>query len=427
MKKRLLCLLAVAAATFSAVAQPRVAGSRITDYKIVYCSTAEAEEGFDAARQLQLQIAEATACTLDVVSDGDRRSGKAIVVKNSGRCGTFEYDVRCAGSKLTIDAGGCWAMFKAGKLLASSLKEGDVKSSWKASGTVEGEFLFPIAEGCNLRILDDNIWDYSRDTIPPAWKALGVDCRDDVRAPQFAALVRAYMPDVLNLQEYNRHMHDRFYPLIQQYGYEIAYESGNDWNNTPVFYNTATVELVKANYNLYTPKRWSNHGSKSFTSAVLRHKATGKVFAVINTHLWYKGESAQSGSDNARAAQAHLMMAESDIICSKYNGPVFVTGDMNCYEDSLPIQIFLSNGYVPCYKAATVYGDNHNGHHICAPNDGFSRKSRRISPEREGGAIDHCLVRDDSGAAEVKVFDCIQAAFTIKLTDHYPNLIDIKL
>lgn len=425
MKRRLLFSLAVVALTaLTVAAQPRVAGSRITDYKIVYSSSAEAEEGIDAAKQLQGQIADAAACTLDIVADSDYKGGKAIFIKNTGRCGTFEYDARYGGGKLIIDAGGCWAMLKAGQIFSACLKDGNLKSSWKAAGTVEGEFLFPRAQGSNLRILDDNIWDYSRDTIPPAWQALGVDCRDGVRAPQFAAIVRAYMPDVVNLQEYSEHMHRIFYPLIQRYGYAIAYESGKDWNNTPVFYNTNTVELVKANFNLYTPKRWSNHGSKSFTSAVLRHKATGKCFAVINTHLWFKSEKVQKGSDHARAAQAHLMMAESDIIRSKNDIPVVVTGDMNCYEHSLPIQEFIKSGYVPCYKAATAYGDNHNGHHICGPKDGFSRKSRRPSPEREKGAIDHCLI---SGDAEVKVFDCIQAAFTVKLTDHYPNLIDVKL
>ena len=37
---------------------------------------------------------------------------------------------------------------------------------------------FKIAEGADLRILDDNIWDYSKDTIPPKWKAIGEDPRD---------------------------------------------------------------------------------------------------------------------------------------------------------------------------------------------------------------------------------------------------------
>ncbi len=45
------------------------------------------------------------------------------------------------------------------------------------------EAKFKIAEGADLRILDDNIWDYSKDTIPPKWKEIGEDPRDCNRAP----------------------------------------------------------------------------------------------------------------------------------------------------------------------------------------------------------------------------------------------------
>ena len=34
---------------------------------------------------------------------------------------------------------------------------------------------------------------------------------------------------------------------------------------------------------------------------------------------------------------------------------------------------------------------------------------------------------DPSRTAEVKVFDCIMEDYTVKLTDHYPNLIDVRL
>ena len=95
---------------------------------------------------------------------------------------------------------------------------------------------YKVAKGADLRILDDNIWDYSKDTIPPAWQKLGEDPRDSVRGPQLARLISDYAPDVFALQEYSKHMHDVFYPLVQKKGYQIAYESGKNWNNTPIFY-----------------------------------------------------------------------------------------------------------------------------------------------------------------------------------------------
>lgn len=285
-----------------------------------------------------------------------------------------------------------------------------------------------IAEGADLRILDDNIWDYSKDTIPPAWKAIGEDPRDFRRAPQFARLINDYLPDVFAFQEYSAHMHDEFYPLIRKDGYVIAWESKEDWNNTPLFYNEKTLELLYVNYTLYAPSTWSNHGSKSYTAAVFRRKSDGKVFAVIGTHLWWKSDRAQAGSTRARASQLSLVLAEAEGILAKYgNIPVFVMGDMNCEENTIPVRQLLEAGYKPCYKIATVYGDNHNGHHICSPGEGYSKESRRKGEDRETGAIDHCLLLDEEGNTEVKVFNCIMEDYTVKLTDHYPNYIDVKL
>lgn len=287
---------------------------------------------------------------------------------------------------------------------------------------------YKIAESADIRILDDNIWDYSLDTIPPKWKEIGEDPRDFVRAPQLARLVTDYMPDVLTLQEYSSHMHDEFYPKIAKEGYVIAWESGKDWNNTPIFYYEKSVEPLYVNYHKYTPKQWCNRGTKSFTSIVLKRKSDGKIFAVVNTHLWWKSEKMQPGSTMARASQLRLIMAEADIIKAKYgNIPVFVVGDMNCEENTVPLQQMIQGGYVPCYKVALEYADNNNGHHICGPNDGFSTKSTRVAPDRENGAIDHCLLLDTEGNVQVIVFDCIMEEYTVKLTDHYPLLLDVKL
>lgn len=223
-------------------------------------------------------------------------------------------------------------------------------------------------------------------------------------------------------------MHNEFYPLVEKKGYVIAWESKEDWNNTPIFYNKKTLEPIYVYYNVYTPARWCNHGSKSFTSAVFRRKDDGKVFAIIGTHLWWKSDKAQPGSTMARASQLRLVMAEAEIIRAKFGDvPVFVVGDMNCEEGTVPIQQMIQGGYKPCYKVATVYGDTHNGHHICSPKDGYSTVSRRRGPEREAGAIDHCLVYDPSASVEIRVFDCIMEEYTVKLTDHYPNIIDVKL
>ncbi len=428
MKKQLiLSIILLAAIAPQTKAQRKIAGTRMTDFTIVYSSALEDEEGIDAARTLRQRLIAAELPELKIAPDTSFRRGRAIRLVRSEDRAPFDYAVRISRGDLIIDGGGNWAMEKAVQRIAQRLREGDIPHDANIDGTVEGECLFARAAGSNLRILADNIWDYSRDDIPEAWLRIGEDPRDDVRAPQFVQLVRAFMPDVLDLQEYSLHMHERFYPLIRKYGYRIAYEGAGQWNNTPIFYNPETVELVDVNYVLYTPACWSNIGSKSFTSAVFRKRDTGRTFAVINTHLWWKSEAAQAGSTYARAAQVRLMMAEAEVLKSKYGCTIFVTGDLNTYEDSLPVRQFIEGGYTPCYKAATDATDNQNGHHICAPNDGYSRASRRRSPDREKGAIDHSFIYNAQEDVTIKSFTCITPRFTVKLTDHYPYLIDATL
>jgi endonuclease/exonuclease/phosphatase family metal-dependent hydrolase len=130
----------------------------------------------------------------------------------------------------------------------------------------------------------------------------------------------------------------------------------------------------------------------------------------------------------ARAAQIRLMMAEAEIIKAKFgNIPLFMIGDMNCEENTVPIQQLIQSDYKQCYKVAVDYGDNNNGHHICSPGEGYSLESKRKGPDRETGAIDHCLILDLENRAEVRVFDCIMHEYIAKLTDHYPLLLDVNL
>ena len=430
MKKVLLFSVSVlmGATWMSAVPQHKIAGTAPAKFTIVYDANAEDEEGKDVATSFQKRMQEVAGVILPVSPANQVKKGyKTISFVHSAGKKVFDYEIKAVKGGLVIDAGGCWAMQKASEYIAAVLAKKDIPSNYKLTGSVEGQFLFPRRSDVNLRILDDNIWDYSLDTIPDVWKKAGIDCRDDARAPEFAQLVRAYMPDVVTLQEYNNHMHVRLFPVLQQYGYAMANNpSVGPWAHTPIMYNPGNIELIEAHNTLYTPEQWSNRGTKSFTVAVFRHKATGKTFAVLNTHLWWQGDGRMPGSTYARASQVRLMMAEAELIKSKYNCVMFITGDMNCEESTIPIQQFIQAGYVQCYKAATVYGNRDNGHHICAPKEVGVRQSRRKGADREIGAIDHCLMYNTQDT-EVKIFDCIQAYFTVKLTDHYPNLIDVRL
>ena len=403
----------------------KLAGVSLERYSIVYSAQAEDEEGKGLALDIRKRIQDLTGKEIPVSPDTKTTKGAKISLVHSPGMKTFDYAVKSTKGNVVIDGGGCWAMRKAADIVVDQMVKKGVPSGYSVKGSVEGEYLFPRREDVNLRILDDNVW-YFKDTIPDVWKKAGLDCRDKVRAPQYVQLVRAYMPDIVAFQEYNDHMHSIFYDRLQRYDYMIAYECKEEpWNYTPIFYNKQNIELIESRFNRYIPSPWITK-SKSYTAAVFKHKSSGKIFAILNTHLWWKRDTVQAGSDYARASQIRLVMAEAEIIKQKYDCPIFVTGDMNCEEGSLPMQQFLQGGYVPCYKVATVYANKDNGHHVCSPNEVGIRESRRKSPEREKGAIDHCLIYNAKDT-EIKVFDCIQAYFTVRLTDHYPNLVDARL
>ncbi len=407
-------------------AKGKIAGAKPGAYTIVYNNSAEAEEGIDMATLLQKKIAAATAVTVPISSDSLFKKGKALCITHAPKTGVFDYSIKATKGQVVINGGGCWAMTKAVDILAEKLQNGDVPNNYNVKGTVYDQVLFPREHGVNLRIMDDNVWGYRKETIPDSWKNLPADPRDDARVPQFYQLFRAYMPDVITLQEYNDHMDDRLFPMLEKLGYRHTIKPESNWNNTPVIYNQNAVELIKADYLLYPGMGLANTYTKSYAIAIFKHKATGKTFGVASTHLWWKKEADQVGSTQLRAASVRLLMCQIELLQQQYDCPFFVCGDMNCEEHTIPIQQFLQGGYEPCYKLATVYADNHNGHHNCFPQSGYSRHSNRFAPTRDA-AIDHCLLYNNKDRVEIKVFDCIQAYFTVPLTDHYPNVIDAVL
>lgn len=287
----------------------------------------------------------------------------------------------------------------------------------------------PLTDGAALRILDWNIWGYNKDTIPAAWQKLGRDPRRDARAPMFAEVIKAYHPDLIDLQEFNKKMFLSWGPTLKNAGYKLANdENAQIWCQTPIFYNPETVELVEQSAVNYVPYKFAVNNSKSYTAAIFKQIKTGKLFAVINTHLWWQNDLKMPGSNYARTSQVYSIMAEAETIMSKYNCPIFVTGDMNSTEPDKPVSQFLEGGYKPCYKIATKVTDNRCGVHMCGP-EGYSltRVNKSLPTDREKGAIDHCLLYNAQNGTEVVGFICDYEEFISYISDHYPNVIDFNL
>lgn len=311
-------------------------------------------------------------------------------------------------------------------------------AEYDQKGNPKGEYLFPKADGANLRILDMNIWQWDGKKVPEDWVKLGADCTNKVRCEGYTGLVQAYLPEVICLQEYSMKMHEYMYPSYKNCGYEMTFLP-DSINYTPIYYMKNKLKLISTSYVSYALP-YNNHGTKSYTTAVFRLKANKQVFAVINTHLWWKSEKVMAGSDNARLEQVRLILKEAEKLRKVYSCPVFIMGDLNCNLRSEALRLALDAGYRPAWEVATEYGDLRCGHHQCNKN-GFSRVQNKTD---DGfGCIDHFFVHEKdlsfdknksdnsknkcSAKVEVKVFKRDYAWFTVMLTDHYPNYADIEL
>ena len=299
-----------------------------------------------------------------------------------------------------------------------------LRARYDVHGNPEMAYLFPKADGANLRILDVNIWEWNgkKNELPPAWIEAGEDCTNEHRSEGYAGLFAAYMPEVICLQEYANAMHKHMYPYLKEMGYEITFIPEKH-NYTPIYYKKGSVKLLETAYYPHELP-YNNHDTKSYTTAVFKLKKNGRKFIVINTHLWWKSEKAMAGSDNARSEQLKKIMETAQELVSKHNCPVFLMGDMNCNLNSEAMKNTLAEGYKPAWQIAVEFGDLRCGHHQCSK-DGFSRKQNKTDDGY--GCIDHFLLKDQKGKTEVKVFKRDYAWFTVKLTDHYPNYADIKL
>ena len=90
------------------------------------------------------------------------------------------------------------------------------RADYDSLGNPSGKYLFPKEKGANLRILDMNVWEWdgTRAKLPQAWREAGEDCTNEVRSKGFAGIVKAYLPEIVCLQEYSPEMHAELYPKI---------------------------------------------------------------------------------------------------------------------------------------------------------------------------------------------------------------------
>lgn len=290
------------------------------------------------------------------------------------------------------------------------------------SGSAYGKQLYSLEPGADIRLMSNNAWNC--DNNQPAWAAMGEDCSAKARSRGLAATYMAYSPDVICFQEMTVLMMSLLQREFKTCGYDyglISYSTGSANDYTCILYRRDTLELLDQGRHKFD--YGSDAGSKSYDWGHFRHKATGKTFVALSTHLWWKSETAQAGSDKMREDQAAEIVAATDELVAKFNCPVWVMGDFNTRTTTAAFRTFISGGFKDAFDLASVYADDCSGYHTCT-RETFARE-KSITPYKTG-AIDHILLKN-GGTTRVLTFNHVRPYFFIKLSDHYPLYVDVAL
>ncbi|MCQ2354945.1 MAG: endonuclease/exonuclease/phosphatase family protein [Clostridia bacterium] len=409
-----------------------IGGIPIEEFTIVYADHAIDGEGRSAAMELRSVIRDTLGITLGINSDlpinevkeheilfgAPERPGVADVC--SAVLGTYGYRIELKNGKLFV-AAGCEYGLKYCAQNFLSLLDGISENSPVTGSRIDKE-LFPRTEGAELRIMSNNVWNC--DSNRKEWSDIGENCSASVRSYGFAAVYTAYYPDVIGFQEMSYNMINFIKKKLRDAGCEythLTYTTGSANPCTSLLYRSDRLNLLEQGHHDFDYKNDSK--SKGYTWGYFEMKDSGKRFIVLSTHLWWKSESAENGSDAAREMQASEIVTETNRLIAEYGCPVFVIGDFNTTTTSNAFKVFTKAGFADTFNLATVYADNNRGYHYCKP-EGFARET--ANEPYEGKAIDHIILKNSCGT-KVLTFDHARPYFYIKLSDHYPLYVDVVL
>lgn len=409
----------------------------LSDFVLMYPTASEPEDGKMVAESFARKLEKRFDVTLEVVSDSLRHSRPAIMVGPTdrglsqkfyeSRHTLYDYAVHNDGRNIALCGGGVWALEKAFRLLVAALESpSGADRDFKPSGSIQGEYLFPRADSCNLRILNQNVWRYDGDTIPKWWRIRRKDCRNAVRAAGYTDVVTAWRPDVITLQEYSPKMKALLEPALTELGFVKAFDDSLQHNFTPIYYLADKFDVVRVNVEALEPSEFNN-GMNTVTTAVLRFKKNQRMVVVMNTQLWSRYDKEKKGSNFAKVDQVKQIVALADSLKRGFDIPYVLTGDMSATLSMLPMKQLMSAGYVPAvWKAASK--DFRNGYHDCSLSGGYSRKQPRPDVARGMNALDHIFIgniKEADRTLKVQAFGRIMPEFVVPLSPHAPCYTDL--
>lgn len=266
-----------------------------------------------------------------------------------------------------------------------------------------------ISGETSLRLLTANIWgDYFGNPV-------------EMRDMQFVETFEKYRPDVIGMQEVTANWHkSRLFDYLEEHYHIINEFDGISNNYVPLAYKKDAFDLLDCGFQQYSQ---TTDNSKAYTFAVLKNKENGQVFAVCNTHFWWKSGAEH---DAIRMVNAQELVACMQSLHAQYTCPVFALGDLNCSAYAGPFQCFSENNIIRLRDVAKTFSkkSSHHGDPKLGK-DGLYHGNMPKNPEVK--SLDHIIGLGGNHIYEVLSYQVILDQTVLDASDHSPVYADVVL
>lgn len=410
------------------------------------------------AYKISRVISEATGVEVTFGKVQTKRKPAKFVMKDDKKLTKGDWKIAIVGRTVTFSAGSYYGYYGIAQFLATdaaeafyALEDGYVKTG-NFTDTVDLE---PLKASCryaydkkgDVRLMFYNVLfgDRTGTRKDENGKAIKDVPAVDRNALQYE-MVKQYMPDVLGCQEFNRTKrgerdtaYNDLVALIKTLGYKESCPRDVKvhpfFNNTPLFYNTKTTRLIKSEYYWYkvhvdaeneTNCSPMDCGSKALTWGVFEHKATGKRYIAVSTHM-------ATRSNGVRGVQAVEAVDVITSLVEKYNAPVFFGGDFNGLPNHANYVYFTSEKVnyadLALNGSASVFCSTTATHHKypCYNTElGFMLPDAEDNTRESLTCIDHIMMTNGDNV-KVSVYGVVVDECSMSGSDHYPIFVDVTL
>ncbi len=231
------------------------------------------------------------------------------------------------------------------------------------------------------------------------------------RAKKYLALIDAYKPDVIGVQEFCENWYCAVNHNLPD-GYKLInpLTTGLLLRMTAMIYNSDTLNLIESDtfsYEMGDPRL------RRVVWAVFEDKKTGKRFAVTNTHLDLLREGQYEELTNVMRSQRDEILNCIEELSERFDCPVFSTGDYNTAENT------------PYAKTADI-PEIYNSFADKLVDTKFVSKNQVCGSERNWLSLsyDHIFMK---GNSEINSFCLMSYDYLTDMSDHYTIFADVVL